>query len=458
VITIKALACEFPHELGIPLSRFSRGPNFADKAGRILDLYEGFWEGRPLAEVLSLANPPCSSRFAGMIPRFAQGKVTSALARFPVVALLGPRQVGKTTLALELAGSWGGAGATYLDLESPRDQARLTDPLDYLESQAGRLVILDEIHRAPGIFEVLRGIVDARRRQSDRSGHFLVLGSASLDLMRQSSESLAGRIQFVELTPVLPAELPDPADLEGLWLRGGLPESLLAEGDGASLEWREAFIRTYLERDIPMLGPRIPAHTLRRLWTMLAHNQGQQINAARLASGLGISGQTVGRYVDLLSDLLLLRRLMPWTGNVGKRLTRTPKAYLRDSGIVHALLGIQTRDDLLGHPVCGASWEGMVLEALIAEAGSHLCSFYRTSAGAEIDLVVEVGSGRRLAVEVKRTSAPKAGRGFRIALEDLGASAAAVIHSGAARFSLGEGVEAVPVSEAVAWLKEGLGA
>ena len=391
-----------------------------------------------------------------MISRFAQATVSSALTRFPVVALLGPRQVGKTTLAQEMAGSRGGDGATYLDLESPRDQARLTDPLGYLESQKGRLVILDEIHRAPGIFEVLRGIVDARRREGDRAGHFLVLGSASLDLMRQSSESLAGRIQFVELTPVFPAELPDPADLERLWLRGGFPESLLAEGDGASLEWREAFVTTYLERDIPMLGPRIPAQTLRRLWTMLAHNQGQQLNAARLASGLGVSGQTVGRYVDLLSDLLMLRRLPPWSGNVGKRLTKTPKAYLRDSGIAHALLGIRTLDDLLGHPVCGASWEGMVLEALIAKAGSHSCSFYRTSAGAEIDLVVEAGRGRRLAVEVKRTNAPRASRGFRIALEDIGASAAAVIHSGATSFSLGKGVEAVPIAEAVAWLEGGM--
>jgi predicted AAA+ superfamily ATPase len=391
-----------------------------------------------------------------MIFRSARDAVADALARFPVVALLGPRQVGKTTLALEIAESLGEDGSTYLDLESPRDQARLTDPLGYLESQGRRLVILDEIHRAPGIFEVLRGIVDARRRKGDRSSHFLVLGSASLELMRQSSESLAGRIRFVELTPVLPAELPDSADLDRLWLRGGYPDSLLAEGDGASLEWREAFVTTYLERDIPMLGPRIPAQTLRRLWTMLAHNQGQQLNAARMASGLGVSGQTVGRYVDLLSDLLLLRRLPPWSGNVGKRLTRTPKAYLRDSGIAHALLGIRTLDDLLGHPVCGASWEGMILEALIAEAGAQACSFYRTSAGAEIDLVVEGGRGRSLAVEVKRTSAPKASRGFRIALEDIGASAACVVHSGATSFSLGEGVEAVPVSEAAVWLRRGM--
>jgi predicted AAA+ superfamily ATPase len=389
-----------------------------------------------------------------MIPRFAQENVASALTRFPVVALLGPRQVGKTTLALELAGSLGGAGATYLDLESPRDQARLSDPLAYLESQRGRLVILDEIHRTPQIFEVLRGIVDARRRDGDRFGHFLVLGSASLDLLRQSSESLAGRIQFVELTPFRPEEIPEPSEMERLWLRGGFPESYLAPGDEASLEWREAFIRTYLERDIPMLGPRVPAQTLRRLWTMLAHNQGQQVNAARLASALGVSGQTVRRYVDLLSDLLLVRHLPAWSGNVGKRLSKTPKSYLRDPGLAHALLGIRTLDDLLGHPVCGATWEGMVLETLIAHVDPLACSFYRTSAGAEIDLVVEAGGGRTVAIEVKRTSAPRSSRGFRIAVEDIGAGSAAVIHSGTTSYTLGAGIEAVALSDAVAWFRE----
>jgi predicted AAA+ superfamily ATPase len=260
-------------------------------------------------------------------------------------------------------------------------------------------------------------------------------------------------MQFVELTPVRLDELPEPPTLERLWLRGGFPDSLLASDDATSLEWREAFIRTYLERDVPMLGPRVPAHTLHRLWTMLAHNQGQQLNAARLASGLAVSGQTVTRYVDLLADLLLLRRLPTWTGNVGKRLARTPKVYLRDPGIGHALLGIRTLDDLLGHPVCGATWEGLILETLIATAGAARCSFYRTSAGAEIDLLVGVRRGETLAIEVKRSSAPRASRGFRIACGDVRAMAAAVIHSGAESFPLGDGIDAVAAADAVPWLR-----
>jgi len=388
-----------------------------------------------------------------MIPRSALASVQSALSRFPVVALLGPRQVGKTTLALELARSSGAMEATYLDLESPRDLARLSDPESYLESQEGRLVILDEIHRVPQLFEVLRGIVDRRRRGGDRAGHFLVLGSASLDLLRQSSESLAGRIQFVELTPIRLDELSDPRPLHRLWLRGGFPDSFLAPDDAASLEWREAFIRTYLERDVPLLGPRVPAQTLRRLWTMLAHNHGQQLNAARLASGLAVSGQTVARYVDLLADLLLVRRLPTWTGNVGKRLVRTPKVYLRDSGIAHALLGISTLDDLLSHPVCGSTWEGLIIETLMGTADPARCSFYRTSAGAEIDLVMELNDGKTLAIEVKRSSAPGVSRGFRIACQDVGASAAVVIHSGAESFPLGGGIDAVAAADSVAWLR-----
>jgi len=388
-----------------------------------------------------------------MIPRSALGTVRSALTRFPVVALLGPRQVGKTTLALELARSIGEVPATYLDLESPRDLARLSDPEAYLDAQRGRLVILDEIHRTPRLFEILRGLVDRRRQEGDRTGHFLVLGSASLDLLRQSSESLAGRIQFVELTPIRFDELAEPPALERLWLRGGFPDSLLAADDATSLEWREAFIRTYLERDVPMLGPRVPAQTLHRLWTMLAHNQGQQLNAARLASGLAVSGQTVARYVDLLTDLLLVRRLPTWTGSVGKRLARTPKVYLRDPGIVHALLGIPTLDDLLGHPVCGPTWEGLIIETLMGTTGAAKCSFYRTSAGAEIDLVVEVRKGGTLAIEVKRSSAPRASRGFRIACGDVRATAAAVIHSGAESFPLGGGIDAVAAADSVAWLR-----
>ena len=391
-----------------------------------------------------------------MIPRIAMEEVRSSLRRFPAVALLGPRQVGKTTLALVLAEELGAEKTRYLDLESPADRAKLTDAEAYLAAQGDRLTILDEIHRAPDLFDILRVLVDRRRRGGDRTGHFLILGSASPDLLRQSSESLAGRIDFVELSPVCVDELGQSGpNIEDLWVRGGFPDSLLAYSDADSLAWREAFIRTYLERDVPMLGSRVPAETLRRFWTMLAHNQGQQLNASRIAASLAISGQTVARYVDLLVDLLLVRRLQPWSGNVGKRLVRSPKLFVRDSGVVHALLRIETLDDLLGHPVAGSSWEGMVLETLLAAAGGADCSYYRTSAGAEIDLVVEKGR-HRVAIEVKRSSAPVRSKGFRIASSDLGVAAAAVVHSGKESFPLGDGVDAIPVGDAAAWLGQAL--
>lgn len=392
-----------------------------------------------------------------MIARHALADLRAALAQFPVVALLGPRQVGKTTLARSLARRLGPRRTTYLDLEAPADRARLQDAEAYLDDQRGRLVILDEVHRAPALFEVLRVVVDRRRRSGERAGAFLVLGSASLDLLRQSSESLAGRIGFVELTPVRLDEVAAGRDAtDRLWLRGGFPDSLLARSHAESLRWRHAFIRTYLERDVPMLGPRIPAETLRRFWTMLAHTHGQPLNAARLAAALGVSGQTIARYLDLLVDLLLVRRLPPYAANVGKRLVRSPKVYLRDSGLAHALLDVETLDDLLAHPVAGASWEGLVIESLIGAAGTARCSFYRTAAGAEIDLIVEGRRGRRLAVEVRRSLAPVVGKGFRIGCEDLKVSAAAVVYPGAERFPLGGGVVAIGARDAVAWLQRQL--
>ncbi|MSR03107.1 MAG: ATP-binding protein [Gemmatimonadetes bacterium] len=376
-----------------------------------------------------------------------------ALSRFPVVALLGPRQVGKTTLAKEVARSMAPDRTQYLDLEFPADRNRLTDPAEYFEAHRGSLIILDEIQWVPELFPILRGVVDRRREAGERFGQFLVLGSASMDLLRQSSESLAGRISQLELPPIGLGEVPDTtADLDQLWRRGGFPDSLLASDDDASLAWRRAFIRTYLERDIPMFQPRVPSETLRRFWTMLAHNQGQQLNAARLAAGLGVSGQTVARYLDLMVDLLLVRRLPPWSGNVGKRLVKSPKVYVRDSGLVHALLGIGTQDDLLGHPVVGGSWEGFVLETLIAGAGDRSLSFYRTARGAEIDLVVEGLDGRRLAVEIKRSSAPTVSRGFRIGCEDLGVAEAVVVYPGVERFPLGGGVTAMGPAAAAQWL------
>src|SRR5215471_12029909 len=304
-----------------------------------------------------------------MIQRLAKARLIQLLARFPAVALLGPRQVGKTTLALSLTGEpETDESPLYLDLELPSDRTKLADPELYLSEHEGRLVILDEIHRLPGIFQTLRGLIDRRRRKGKRSGQFLLLGSASIDLLQQSAETLAGRIAYMELTPFLEREIADLAPNAGqsLWVRGGFPDSFLSQTDGESFEWREAFIQTYLERDVPSLGPRVPAETLHRFWQMLGHNQGQMLNSAQLAAGLGISGQTVARYLDIMVDLLLVRRLQPWSSNVGKRLVRSPKVYVRDSGLLHALLGIRDQEMLLGHPVVGSSWEGMLIENILS--------------------------------------------------------------------------------------------
>lgn len=392
-----------------------------------------------------------------MIDRKALRDLQAALAAFPVVALLGPRQVGKTTLAIRAAEELGRDAVRYLDLESPPDRARLADPVAYLEAQRGRLVILDEIHRVPELFPVLRGLVDQRRRSGARTAQFLVLGSASLELLRQSSESLAGRMAFVELTPVRVDEVAsNRRAIDRLWVRGGFPDSLLARTDDASLQWRTAFVRTYLERDIPQFGPRVPAETLRRFWTMLAHGQGQQLNAARLAAGLGVSGQSVARYLDLLVDLLLVRRLPPWAGNVGKRLVRTPKVYVRDSGLVHALLGLADLEDVLSHPVAGPSWEGLVLESVSATANAAPLFFYRTAAGAEVDVVIE-SRQRRYVIEIKRSLTPTLTKGFWNGRQDVKAHEAIVIYPGDERIPLAEGVEALGLHDAMAWVRKRVG-
>ena len=390
-----------------------------------------------------------------MIHRLAEVRVSELLKRFPAVALLGPRQVGKTTLALRLVDQRE-SKAVYLDLELPSHRAKLSDPELYLNAQGDRLVILDEIQRIPGLFEVLRGIIDERRRKGRRHGQFLLLGSASIDLLKQSSETLAGRIAYLELTPLLAEEVTAkrPSDRDRLWLRGGFPDSFLAEDDAASIEWREEFIGTYLERDIPLLGPRIPAETLRRFWTMLAHEQGTLLNAAAVAAGIGVSGQTVGRYLDLMVDLLLVRRLQPWSTNSGKRLVRSPKVYVRDSGLVHALLGLRDLDAVLGHPVVGGSWEGFVIENLLAAApiGTQAW-FYRTAVGAEIDLVLEIPPKERWAIEIKRSSAPTLAKGFYLGCKDVRATRRMVVHAGEETFGLGDGVEAESLAGALATLR-----
>jgi predicted AAA+ superfamily ATPase len=383
-----------------------------------------------------------------MIYRLVLPRLRKLLRQFPAVALLGPRQVGKTTLAHTLADELGDQ-ALYLDLELPSNRAKLTDPELYLTQHEERLVILDEIHRLPGIFEPLRSLIDQRRRKGKRGCHFLLLGSASIDLLRQSAETLAGRIAYEQLTPFSVREVAKSGigSPDQLWLRGGFPVSFLAPTDEDSFTWRSAFIQTYLERDVPALGPRIPAETLRRYWQMLAHNQGQMLNAAQLANGLGVSGHTVARYLDIMVDLLLVRRLQPWAANAKKRLVRAPKVYVRDSGLVHALLGIRDQEELLGHPVVGASWEGMLIENILdALPATARATFYRTSAGAEVDLVIEFSARERWAIEVKRSIGnPAPSKGFYIGCEDIHATRRIVLYPGNERFKLDAKTEVMPL-------------
>jgi len=378
-----------------------------------------------------------------MLKRRYQAEVDSALARQAAVALLGPRHAGKTTLALEVAET---RPSVYLDLESPQDRAKLAEPELYFAQHPDELIILDEIHRAPEIFQTLRGVIDRARRKGKRTGLFLLLGSAAIDLLRQPGETLAGRIEYVNMSPLDGLEVgAEAATQERLWLRGGFPDSFLAASDEDSFRLRQSFIRMYLERDVQQLGPRVPAETLHRLWTMLAHNQAATLNASRLAAALDLSSPTIARYIDLLTDLLLVRRLPPLRVTAGKRLVRSPKVYVRDSGIVHALLGLQTFDDLLGHPVSGASWEGFVLESLLSAApSSSAASFYRTAAGAEMDLVLDLG-GRagRWAIEITRGLAPTLSKGFHNARADLEPRKTFVVYSGTERYPLAEGVEAI---------------
>lgn len=377
-----------------------------------------------------------------MLKRRLTGRLAEALAEMPAVALLGPRQSGKTTLALELGAA---QNALYLDLESEQDRARLAQAELYLAEQQHRLVILDEVHRAPGLFPVLRGLIDRARRAGRRSGQYLLLGSASLDLLKQSGETLAGRIAYLELGPFDILETRDrPAD--DLWLRGGFPESLLAGNAQQSLRWRQNFIRSYLERDIPQFGPRIAAETLRRFWTMLAHHQGGLLNTTQFARNLGVDAKTAGSYLDLLVDLLLVRRLPPWHGNLGKRLVKSPKVYVRDSGLVHALLGIADKDALLSHPVVGLSWECFVIENLIAAAPDGVeAHFYRTGGGAEVDLLLSWPDGRQWAIEIKRSLTPKLERGFHAACADLLPERKFVVYPGTERYRMAEDIEALPL-------------
>jgi len=362
------------------------------------------------------------------------------------VALMGPRQVGKTTIALNLSEQ---LPAIYLDLEHSPDLLKVQDIASFQTENRDRLIILDEVQCAPEIFAPLRGIIDKERRKGKKSGLFLFLGSASTELLQQSAESLAGRIAYIELygIDVLEFAAHSPESLNQLWLRGGFPESLLAGADAQSISWRRNFIRTYPERDIPQLGPRAPAQTLECFWTMPAHNQGGVLNASNLARNLETSSVTVSRYLDLMVDLLLVRRLQPWAFNAGKRLVRAPKIYVRDSGLVHSLLNITTYNDLVGHAVPGGSWEGFVIENIMSVVqGRVLPYYYRTSAGAEIDLIPEFSGQEKWAIEIKRGAASTLSKGFHIWCDDIGADRKLVVYSGGDGFSLGENVTAISLA------------
>ena len=378
-----------------------------------------------------------------MLTRIQEATLLQRLGQSPAVVLLGSRQVGKTTLAHQVAARF--PGAVLLDMERESDRAALSQPELYLATVRDRLVVLDEVQQVPELFKTLRPEIDALRRP----GRFLLLGSASGELLRQSSESLAGRVSYVELTPLLAAETPpDLATLQALWLRGGYPLSWLAASDAAAFQWRQDFIATFLQRDLPALGLRIPAETLRRFWTMLAHLQGQLFNASALGQSLGgASHHTAARYLDTLVDTLMVRRLEPHLVNLGKRLVKSPKVYVRDSGLLHALLGLPSVRELQGHPVAGSSWEGFVVEQVAAAlpAGAQM-GFYRTTVGAELDLVIE-HRGKKVGIEIKFSVAPKPARGFWQSLKDLQISTAWVIAPVPRRYPLAPGVEVIPLNE-----------
>jgi len=389
-----------------------------------------------------------------MLQRQLTEKLQLTIARVPAVALLGARQVGKTTLAKTIAK---GINSIYLDLEAPEDLLKLSDPTSFLSAHADKLVILDEIQRSPELFPVLRGLIDRNREQGRRAGQFLLLGSASMDLMRQSSESLAGRISYIEMSGLNVAEVNGKQDgRQSLWLRGGFPDSFLAADDDSAMDWLENLVRTYLERDIPQMGFRVPAARLRRLWTMLAHLQGETVNYSKLASNLEVDAKTVTNYIDILTDLLLVRRLEPWHINVKKRLVKSPRYYIRDSGILHRLLGIHRYDALLSNPVLGKSWEGFVLENIHSVLPSRAETyFYRTAAGAEIDLVIIMPSSETWAVEIKHGVAPKIGKHYSQTCDDVGAAHKYILYGGDDEFSVGNDVKIISLARLMAKLQSG---
>jgi predicted AAA+ superfamily ATPase len=366
-------------------------------------------------------------------------RLRAGLKRGPAVALLGPRQCGKTTLARQVAGE---SQSTYFDLENPIDLARLSEPMTALESLRG-LIVIDEVQRHPDLFPILRVLLD----RNPIRARFLILGSASPELLRQSSETLAGRIAIVEMAGFTLEEINRP-DLNRLWLRGGFPRSFLARTEAASTAWREDFIRTFLERDLAQLGVQVPSGTMRRFWTMTAHYSGGIWNSSEIGRSLGEAHTTVKRHLDALSGALVVRVLEPWYANVGKRLVKSPKVYIRDSGLLHTLLGIGDRRQLDGHPVVGGSWEGFIIEQLIAHLPQAKAYYWRTQAGAELDLLLFL-NGRRIGIEIKRADAPKMTPSMGSALEDLELHRLLVVYPGSVRYALRPKVEVMSLPQCV---------
>lgn len=365
--------------------------------------------------------------------------ITARLDSNPAVALLGARQVGKSTLAENILSQY--TGAVYLDLERPSDLNKLTDPEAFFTSFDGQLICLDEIQRAPEIFPVLRSVIDRNKRNTQ----FLILGSAFRDLIRQSSESLAGRLSYIEITPFTQSEVAE-IDWQTHWIRGGYPRSILAADDDDSFRWREDYIRTFLERDIPQLGFQIPANTIGRLWQMLAHSHGQVLNSSKLGGSMSVSSHTIRKYIDLLQQTFVLRVLPPYISNSKKRLIKSPKVYIRDSGILHALLGIENLQTLFGHPVYGASFEGYVLENIISQLSRWKASYYRTSNGAEIDLILENGV-KTIAVEIKSSKNPKVSKGFWNSIEQIKPDDSYIVAPVDSAYPIADGVHVLPMQE-----------
>jgi len=393
-----------------------------------------------------------------MIHREMFKHLLKALQSMPVVALIGPRQVGKTTLALEVSKKTE-KPVSYVDLESDADFNKLTDAEAYLRRFSGQLLIIDEVQRKPDLFRLLRVIVDERKRKGERSGHFLLLGSASGALLQKSSESLAGRIRYMELTPFTVTELKENEkkvfDIEKLWLRGGFPDSYLASDGQQSREWRRDFLGTYVERDIPSMGVGVTATRVKRFWKMLAHYHGNQINLSEFGRNLELSHTTIRNYLDLLTDFYMVRQLPPWAGNIKKRLVKTPKIYIRDTGILHSLLQLTDMDALLSHPVSGASWEGFVTENIINQLDERWeYNYYKTATQAEIDLVLHTPDNETWAIEIKRTSAPKPTRGFYEACNDVRATHKWIVNANKDRYPLPGEVEVIGLIEFLTLLKK----